>query len=54
LFKSVQLETGLKGKDLFMPIRVQITGVLHGPELANVLPILGKDEVLQRLRKVRL
>lgn len=53
LFKLVQTETGLKGKALFMPVRVQITGSIHGPELANLLPILGKEEVLMRLRKAR-
>ena len=54
LFKAVQVETGLKGKALFAPIRVQLTGSIHGPELAKVLPILGKEELLNRLRKVRL
>ena len=53
MFKEVQVETGFKGKALFAPIRVQLIGSLHGPELASVLPILGKEEVLKRLRKAR-
>jgi nondiscriminating glutamyl-tRNA synthetase len=40
---------GVKGKSLFMPIRIQTTGVMHGPDLPRSLAILGKDEVLRRL-----
>jgi nondiscriminating glutamyl-tRNA synthetase len=49
IFKSIQTETGLKGKPLFMPVRLKLTGQLHGAELANVIPMLGKDITLQRL-----
>jgi len=38
-----------KGKMLFMPIRIQTTGVMHGPELADTLYLLGKETVLKRL-----
>ena len=51
--KEVQKETGIKGKQLFMPIRVAVTGQMHGPELPNTIEVLGKDKVLQRL-KIRL
>jgi len=36
-------------KMLFMPIRIQVTGVMHGPELPNTIHLLGKDVVLKRL-----
>ncbi len=49
IFKSIQSETGLKGKPLFMPVRLKLTGQLHGAELANIIPMLGKDITLQRL-----
>jgi nondiscriminating glutamyl-tRNA synthetase len=49
IFKSIQAETGLKGKPLFMPVRLKLTGQLHGAELANIIPMLGKDVTLQRL-----
>ena len=39
-----------KGKDLFMPIRVKITGSCHGPELVGILDVLGRDEVIRRLK----
>jgi len=37
--KSVQKETGKKGKDLFHPIRVAVTGAASGPELEKLVPI---------------
>ncbi len=37
--KAVQKETGKKGKDLFHPIRVAVTGVASGPELEKLIPI---------------
>jgi glutamyl-tRNA synthetase len=32
--------TGLKGKNLFMPLRLALTGVEHGPELVRAIPLL--------------
>lgn len=51
--KEIQKETGIKGKNLFMPTRVAITGVQHGPELANILYLLGKEKILERLEIVK-
>lgn len=42
-------ETGRKGKSLFMPLRLALTGLRHGPELANLLPLLGRERALARL-----
>jgi glutamyl-tRNA synthetase len=42
-------KTGRKGKQLFMPIRIALTGMEHGPELKNLLPLIGRDEILKRL-----
>jgi len=42
-------KAGVKGKDLFMPIRIAITGQEHGEELANVLPALGSAECVKRM-----
>lgn len=50
--KSVQKETGIKGKNLFMPIRVATTGETRGPELPNALELLGKEIVLARIENV--
>ncbi len=38
----------VKGKALFQPLRVAVTGQLHGPELASMLPLIGKDRLLKR------
>lgn len=50
--KAVQKETGVKGKQLFMPIRVAVTGQTHGPELPNTIALLGRDKVLNRLKRI--
>ncbi|USB32778.1 glutamate--tRNA ligase [Paenibacillus sp. YPG26] len=50
LIKEVQKETGYKGKQLFMPIRVALTGQMHGRDLNQTIYLLGKDRVLDRLK----
>lgn len=50
--KEVQQETGCKGKNLFMPIRVATTGETHGPELPVSLELLGRERVALRLNSV--
>lgn len=47
--KAVQKETGHKGKNLFMPIRVVTTGQTHGPELQEAISLLGRDLVIKRV-----
>lgn len=47
--KKIQKASGFKGKDLYMPVRALLTGQVHGPELSNILEILGKEEILNRL-----
>lgn len=42
-------KASVKGKMLYMPIRIQTTGQMHGPELPNTIYLLGKDTVLERL-----
>ncbi|MDN5278741.1 MAG: glutamyl-tRNA synthetase [Clostridiales bacterium] len=48
--KAAGKTAGAKGKELFMPIRVKITGTCHGPDLVGILDVLGREEVLKRLR----
>ncbi|MCF7804159.1 MAG: glutamate--tRNA ligase [Candidatus Marinimicrobia bacterium] len=50
IMKSVQKDTGVKGKDLWMPVRIALTGEMHGPELPAVIEILGKDLCIKRFR----
>jgi len=49
VFKEIQKQTGIKGRKLFMPVRVLLTGQTHGPELGRILMILGKNSILKRL-----
>jgi nondiscriminating glutamyl-tRNA synthetase len=53
VFKEIQLETGFKGKDLYMPIRTALTGEVHGPDMSLFLKVLGKDNVLARIAFAR-
>jgi glutamyl-tRNA synthetase len=49
LTERLKAETGRKGKDLFLPLRRALTGLDHGPDMAALLPLIGKDEALKRL-----
>lgn len=46
---AVSAATGAKGKALFMPLRQALTGQDHGPELAALLPLIGREKALKRL-----
>ncbi len=47
--EAVKAETGRKGKPLFMPLRLALTGLDHGPELAALLPLIGRERAVERL-----
>ena len=47
---SVKATTGRKGKDLFMPLRLALTGLEHGPELKALLPLIGRARATERLK----
>jgi glutamyl-tRNA synthetase/nondiscriminating glutamyl-tRNA synthetase len=51
--KIVQKETGKKGKDLFHPIRVALTGAVSGPELEKLIPIFEEGANLGLARRVK-
>jgi glutamyl-tRNA synthetase len=46
---AVKAATGRKGRQLFMPLRLALTGLSSGPELAPLLPVLGRPNTLARL-----
>jgi glutamyl-tRNA synthetase len=46
---AVKTATGRKGKALFMPLRQALTGLDHGPELKNLLPLIGRERASARL-----
>ena len=49
--KDIEARTGKKGKELFMPLRVAITGQTRGPELDKVIELIGLERVLERLKE---
>lgn len=51
--KAVGRATGHKGKGLYMPLRLALTGVPHGPEMHRVWDLLGPERVRQRLEQAR-
>jgi nondiscriminating glutamyl-tRNA synthetase len=50
LTQRLKEQTGRKGPDLFMPLRVALTGRAHGPELAPILKLMSADTVRRRLQ----
>ncbi len=48
--KAVKEATGAKGKALFQPLRLSLTGQPHGPELKALLPLIGPDRAAGRLK----
>jgi nondiscriminating glutamyl-tRNA synthetase len=48
---AVRAATGRKGAELYMPLRVALTGCAHGPELAPLLKAMAPARVLERLER---
>ena len=49
--KDIEIRTGKKGKELFMPLRVAITRQTRGPELDKVIELIGLKRVIERLKE---
>lgn len=48
---EVKRRSGVKGKALFMPLRVALTGRVFGPEMGGLLPLIGCERARRRLEK---
>lgn len=48
--RAVKAATGRKGKALFLPLRLALTGVGHGPEMGALLPLIGPERAARRLQ----
>jgi len=44
LMKNVQKESGVKGKMLWMPVRLALTGKMHGPDLSGIVQFFGVEK----------
>ncbi len=49
LTNALKDSTGRKGKALFLPLRQALTGMNHGPDMGELLPLIGEDEARARL-----
>ena len=48
---ALKRATGRKGKELFLPLRRALTGMDHGPDMKELLPLIGKEEARARLER---
>lgn len=48
--EKIKQATGKSGKQLFVPLRLALTAMDHGPELKFLLPIIGREKVEKRLK----
>lgn len=48
--EAIAAATGRRGRALYLPLRRALTGQDHGPELKRLLPLIGRERVLRRLR----
>ena len=51
LTNALKEATGRKGKPLFLPLRQALTGMDHGPDMAELLPLIGEAEARARLER---
>jgi len=49
LIEALKADSGRKGRALFHPLRLVLTGQDSGPEMAALLPIIGRDRTIARL-----
>lgn len=49
LTSALKDTTGRKGKALFLPLRLALTGMEHGPDMGELLPLIGREAALERL-----
>lgn len=48
--KRIGKESDRKGKKLFMPLRIAVSGQEHGADLTSVIELYGKDEILNNIK----
>lgn len=49
---DLKAKTGLKGRALFMPLRLALTGLEHGPDMGKFTAIIGREQLSQRLARL--
>ncbi|MEO9491571.1 MAG: hypothetical protein ABJG26_08085, partial [Marinomonas sp.] len=51
LTSALKEATGRKGKGLFLPLRQALTGMNHGPDMGELLPLIGEEGAKRRLER---
>ena len=51
IFKQITKELKIGGKKVYMPVRISLTGQMHGPDLAGIIEVIGRDRVSKRIQK---
>ena len=51
LTNALKDSTGRKGKALFLPLRQALTGIDHGPDMGELLPLIGEEKARARLQR---
>ncbi|USO02278.1 MAG: glutamate--tRNA ligase [Alphaproteobacteria bacterium] len=51
-FQAIKEKTGRKGKEAVMPLRLILTGKEHGPEMQELITLLGREKIVKRLNSV--
>lgn len=49
--KAVQKETKVKGKNLFMPLRIAVSGEMHGPEIGKMIELMGREKSVAHVER---
>jgi len=52
IMKQVSKSTGVKGKNLWMPVRIALSGQSHGPELTSIVEIFGKEKCVHLVNEL--
>jgi len=52
IFLDVQSELHITGRRFYLPLRLALTGMAEGPELIDIIPLIGRDKILMRLENV--
>ncbi|MDE6477491.1 MAG: hypothetical protein K2L48_04940 [Mycoplasmoidaceae bacterium] len=52
IVNKVKTNSGLKGKELYLPMRLVTIGKEHGPEMNKILTIVGKEKILSNIDKL--
>ncbi len=53
LVKETTNAVGVKGKDLYFPLRLALFGEVHGPDIPALIDILGTQEAITRFEKIK-